>query len=498
MHTRSLRWMLAAAFVFLAVSGRTLGDTRVYWYSLTMQGSPVGYMRMSEANSDGTITTRILTKMTIKRGAIPIELQTESEFVETADGQPISASSEQKLGTIPSKTSVLFDVAAKTMKVTTSQGGAESATTKPWPTGDWMTPASAERFLKERIKAGDKTIEYSTMDLTSGTATFKLTNKIGDVSKVTIGGKDYEARRVDVVNSLMPAMSTVEYIDENAVPLRSETKFGAIPIVTELAGPEIAGAEAGQLPPELMVSTFVAPDKPINNARASMKATYLLGMPAGQTLDVPSGGPQDAIKVDAQTTRVVVDQTNPAPMEYTAEERAKFLASSAAVNLNDEEIKKLSAKALKDTAGTTVDRAEACRRFVYRFIKNKNLDTAFASASEVARTHSGDCTEHGVLLVALLREAGIPARGVVGVIYADSFAGREDIFGYHMWAQALLEIDGKERWVDFDGTLPPPLQRDATHIALGYSDFGDESSFASMSSVAAAMGQLSIKIESVK
>ena len=46
--------------------------------------------------------------------------------------------------------------------------------------------------------------------------------------------------------------------------------------------------------------------------------------------------------------------------------------------------------------------------------------------------------------------------------------------------------------------LVAQFPRDATHIALGYTDFSDEGSLASMSGVAAAMGQLQIKVESVE
>jgi len=47
-------------------------------------------------------------------------------------------------------------------------------------------------------------------------------------------------------------------------------------------------------------------------------------------------------------------------------------------------------------------------------MKNKNFETAFAPASEVAQTLAGDCTEHGVLVAAMCRAVGVPARVVVG------------------------------------------------------------------------------------
>ncbi|MFO0833374.1 MAG: transglutaminase family protein [Phycisphaerales bacterium] len=495
MLVRSLRLALVLLVTTL-LSPLAIAQDRDLWFRMLMQDAPVGWVHTTEKTADGKVTTTNQTKMSIKRGAIAIEIQMDSEFIETTEGKPVSASAVTKMGAIPSTTSVVFDTENKVMRIVTQQGGAETKSEKPIPEG-WLTPAAANRYMKKQLDAGAKTAEYSTMDLTVGTVVLKMSHKIGELEKVTVRGKETQARRIDVTNSVMPGIVTVEHVDADLVPLRTVAKMGAIPVVTELADASVAGEKSDKTP-ELMIATFVVPDKPIDNARKSSKASYILSMPAGESLAIPSGGPQDTTTIDAQHTRVVVDQKHPAPMEYTPEERAKFLASSASANLNDAEIQKLSGQALKDAAGSPNDRAEACRRFVYRYINAKSLDTAFATASEVARNRAGDCSEHGVLLVALLRAAGIPARGVVGLIYADAFAGREKIFGYHMWAQALLTIDGKERWVDFDGTLPPQFPRDATHIALGYTDFSDEGSMASLSGVSAAMGQLQIKVESVE
>ena len=40
-----------------------------------------------------------------------------------------------------------------------------------------------------------------------------------------------------------------------------------------------------------------------------------------------------------------------------------------------------------------------------------------ATAAEVARSREGDCTEHAVLLAALARARGIPARVAMGLVY---------------------------------------------------------------------------------
>ena len=144
-------------------------------------------------------------------------------------------------------------------------------------------------------------------------------------------------------------------------------------------------------------------------------------------------------------------------------------------------------------------RARALRAFVYDFIDAKNLGVGFATSGEVCRTAEGDCTEHAVLLAAMLRAAGYPARVASGLIYADEFVGRESIFGYHAWAQAIVTVDGVPVWLDFDATLPGNgPDTDATHILLGVSAMGEGEAINSMAVLVPLIGQLRITVERVE
>jgi hypothetical protein len=98
-----------------------------------------------------------------------------------------------------------------------------------------------------------------------------------------------------------------------------------------------------------------------------------------------------------------------------------------------------------------------------------------------------------MLLAAMLRADGIPSRVACGLIYADEFAGEREIFGYHMWTQALLSIDGVPTWVDLDPTLAGAAF-DATHIALGVSALGDADATSSLSGLIPLLGRVTIRV----
>lgn len=106
--------------------------------------------------------------------------------------------------------------------------------------------------------------------------------------------------------------------------------------------------------------------------------------------------------------------------------------------------------------------AQAVTDFVFRFIRQKDYSVGFASALEVCRDPKGDCTEHGVLAVALLRRLGVPARGVMG------WVGLGRTLGMHFWVEVKL----RDRWVPVDPTLDQ-APASAFHLALGATDLAD-------------------------
>jgi transglutaminase-like putative cysteine protease len=137
--------------------------------------------------------------------------------------------------------------------------------------------------------------------------------------------------------------------------------------------------------------------------------------------------------------------------------------------------------------------AEALRRHVHRSLRTKDLNSILATAGEVATTRSGDCTEHAVVLAALLRAREIPSRVVTGLVYVEHFAGEDDVWSYHMWTQGWLEGPAGGRWVDLDATLDArPM--DAAHVALGVSALEDERAvLLELGRITPLLGRLSIE-----
>jgi transglutaminase-like putative cysteine protease len=95
----------------------------------------------------------------------------------------------------------------------------------------------------------------------------------------------------------------------------------------------------------------------------------------------------------------------------------------------------------------------------------KNLEKAYGAshdrASEVLEVKKGDCTEHSILLVALARALGIPARQVYGLVFARYADGKNALY-WHAWT----EVRSAGEWIAVDPIFGQPVA-DATHLALG-------------------------------
>lgn len=466
------------------------------WYTIEMFGARAGWMSSIErADDTGTITSESQAQINVRRGPINLSIVMSGRFVETADGKPLSMRTVQRMGATDVTQEYTFTPEGP-VEVESVQAGVRSRATLPRPEGAWLTPAAASRYAQQRFRSGAKEISVRTIDPMTGLTVVSSTRRVQGEARISVDGREIDAIRTSVETSVAPGVTSTEYVDAAGALLRSETTMGGMAVVSHATTREKALEPfAGEIP-EIFVSTFISPDKPIDNPRAARRALFAISVDEGTLATPPQTGSQRVAVRSAQEALVTIDldTLSPAPPEDAA--NPAFLASTAMCNTQDDEIIRLARRALArlpQDAGPG-ERAEACRAFVHRFIRQKSLGVGMATATEVARSREGDCTEHSVLLAALLRANNIPARVASGLVYVDEMIGQRAIFGYHMWTQALIEIDGAPRWVDLDAAIPGSPSSDATHIALGLSDLADGDVTQSMISVALNLGRLRVRV----
>lgn len=209
---------------------------------------------------------------------------------------------------------------------------------------------------------------------------------------------------------------------------------------------------------------------------------------------------------DQSTVAVVLDLDQPVNALDDLPTDAD-LESSNMIDHESEGVRELLQHALPDMGEelSDVEQASRLRAFVNSYIEEKDLSVGLASAGQVAATAQGDCTEHAVLLTALLRARGIPSRTVTGLLYVDEFLGQQGVFGYHMWSQAWVAggdasgAGGAEggRWIDLDAVLHSH-DFDAAHIALSVSSMQDGQMINDMVEMLPTFGRLEVKVVEVE
>jgi len=141
-------------------------------------------------------------------------------------------------------------------------------------------------------------------------------------------------------------------------------------------------------------------------------------------------------------------------------EIAVFLKPAPLIQADDPQIKAQVEKIIKP-ADTAEQKARKIVNWVYRNIEKKPV-LSVPNALEVLKNKVGDCNEHSVLTVALLRAAGIPAQMEAGLVYLH---GR---FYWHAWNVLYLR-----KWITADAVFNQ-IPADVTHIRLVRGDSGEQ------------------------
>ncbi len=192
-----------------------------------------------------------------------------------------------------------------------------------------------------------------------------------------------------------------------------------------------------------------------------MSITFALqGLPRGFDLDdprqraVPGAGGETLLTVTAREfPGPDVPRGKPAPRGDADQ------STTIEIDWEHPAIRDLSAAVAGSTTG-----AWATARKLSRAVHDR-LDKVYGQsrdrASEILKQGKGDCTEHTRLFVALCRAAGIRAREVKGLVFANYGQGGPGLY-WHAWAEVQVGAD----WIAVDPTFGQDVA-DATHIALG-------------------------------
>jgi hypothetical protein len=287
-----------------------------------------------------------------------------------------------------------------------------------------------------------------------------------------------EIRREDTVDG-KPFLRQVLWMDEAGEVLKSYVPgLDLLSIRTDQAG---ATKASESVLPDLMVQSRIALDRalPPDTKRTVFRVTH-----ADDNASLPSSGRQQVTRISPAVFEVVVGG-NAASTQDTAPTDLDTAASDK-IEINDPAVVALAAQGTAPTSDPW-KLAQQLREIVTGHVKKKDFSQAFLSAAEVAKERAGDCTEHAVLLTALCRARGIPARLAAGIVQTEDRLG--PCMNYHLWT---LVWDG-DSWRALDAAFGN-RNIGADRIELLTTDLADGDSFACMAPILLTIGQLKVEI----
>jgi hypothetical protein len=482
--------ILGIGLIIIQLSALAFGQADGFeYYAVFIDGMKVGHSIHSRVVTGERVTTTDLVNMTINRLGQRVLLKTKETCVETLKGEPISFSSDQDMGIATMKTEGTVGKDGTVRIRTTGMGGAVQENSIPWPAGAVM--AEGLRLIELEKKLNDGTT-YEVQVFSPGImAAVKTLTKVGAKQDIDLLGRIVKLTKIETTMSMPGAgeIVTTSYVDEQMRAMKSIMPMAGMNV--EMVGCTREFAMSNNQPAEIVDKMFMASPEPIENAGAAKSITYYL-KPNAQTanLIIPSSDNQKVQKLEDGMVMVKVEPVSmPAGETFPYKGTDANLISATKPNRFLQSDDATIIALAKQAIGDAKDSAQAAQRiedFVSKYIKDVSFSVGYASATEVAASKRGDCTEFAVLCAALCRAVGIPAKVTVGVAYVNDFEGKTG-FGGHAWTEAY--IGGK--WVGLDSAFKAGAlgKFDAGHIALASGD-GEPGNFFN---IATTLGKFKIE-----
>ncbi len=444
------------------------------WTVIDMGGKKVGYTHEVYRRQGDRILTHSLTAYTLLRLNQPMQITETATTEETVAGElrafkDIVTQGDATETVTGSGDGRIFEVTKQTPNAQEHQ----RVVLPPGTVFGW----GEERL--QRIHGFAPNTKYEVMTYAPGDDYLKAIPKQVTVDardNVRVGQTDVVATRV-LTHLGAPASATgmeaISWVDDHGRTLKFSMPLGPQGGMTlESTAATEAEALAQFVPADIFTSSLI----PLSNAPSAnaTSVTYQLKRRDGQPLPAaPDSLTQHTEQLPGGAVRLTLTRgAAPSPTHASAPkfDAAPYLARNSFLDTNDPNIKRLAAEGGGPAGTAPTQVAARLRDFVAKYINKKDYSVGFATASTVAKDREGDCTEHAVLLAALGRARGLPARIVSGLAFEPKDATHPDLLGYHMWAQFYL--DGQ--WVDYDAALPE-LPGPPRRLGLMASDLDNDS-----------------------
>jgi hypothetical protein len=392
---------------------------------VNLDGEDAGTMTFRDTEDASGTTLLRVTDLTLHRGTTTTRLSQTTSLRLDKKGAPIGYHTEK---TDPGGTFVVdarvID-GGRNLELLSQQNGARVKNVVALPAGTVFAVA-AEHAVRSAPKEGTTTQPTVLEELGAVVdMTTTVTKRADGVYFVRVSfqgvtvDEEMDAQGRTLV-ARTPAMRLVAY------------PWGKAPVDVERAVQQNKKADL------LAVSTWTVTPVTL----PAKRVVYRVTTPDAATFSVPEDARQKVLARTSTFVDIEVKAGNTTTTTLVGDRRARALSATPYEAINDPRIQR-AAKDATQGAVDDVDRVAKLAAFVFRHVAKKGLDRGYVPAVATLESRTGDCTEHSVLMSALLRAVGLPTRIVDGVIVD------HDRAGYHEW----VEVDLGKGFVPVDPTF---------------------------------------------
>lgn len=413
-------------------------ESRQDWSGMYLQGSKIGYSSSEiKRIEDGyQITEETVMDLTVMD--LPQRIRTRVNSVVDAGMRLQILSFQLEAGIV--SMSVMATVRDDRMRLQIQAGGKTEWRRKPLQEPPVLTSSLRYFVLKQGIKPG---MEYTYPFFDPLTLSMRS-------MKVQVLGKEplaLEGRTVACyrVETSFQGITVSSWVNDQGETLREESPMGLV-MLRESREQALHGGWGDR--PDITAATSIKADRAFSAGELSYLKLRLRNADLGGF--ALNGGRQ---KLDGRELEVRLERlpdARSAAASAAGGDRAPYLRPSPFIQSDDPDIVACARK----HAGSLQDPVAAVRAlntWVYANIAKKPT-LSIPRAAAVLEARQGDCNEHAVLLAALCRAVGIPARVAAGLVH------QRGSFFYHAWCEVFLGT-----WVTVDPALNQ-FPADVSHI----------------------------------
>ena len=458
------------------------------WELIELSGVPAGYGRFREYAFDreGKVFHQIdsVMRMQMRRLGQKVKVAISVQATLNPAGRMIDFRTETDLGGQVAVTT--GRVRGENLEVTTRQGGQVATERIPWDEENHGFFYEQRLLAKKPMVPGEQRIFSALLPIFHRVA--ETTLIAGAWTETTLLNQSKELLPIQSQTKLAGQQFTATlWMDRRGRILKTEEPTLGQTVTRTTKAKALAGQDAA--PPDLIAETVIPLKGKSSALSTARSARYRVRVAGAEEKPPFPDSPVQTCRPGSEKGRwdlvvqAVADRESSRGKDHKDLPQAADRASNRYIDQKNATIRQLAAEV--ESAETEAVLAGALAEKVYVWITRKDFSTVLATATEVARTRSGDCTEHAVLLAALARARGLPARVVVGLVYVPSLGG----FAYHMWNQIWCE----GAWRFFDATRPDG-RCGAGHIKIADAALDDQSGLTVFLPVVRVMGRTEIEL----